>query len=202
MITLVTGSLILSVLHALIPNHWLPVIAIGKREGWSKREVLSVTFVSGLSHVLSTLMIGWMLAFFGWQMSGSFKMLTQYFAPGVLVVLGIIFIYRHHVHKHFHIEEQKRITKIKIVAALAVAMFFSPCLEIEAYFLMAGTESWRWVVLLSLIYFAVTLTGMLLWTNFAYKGLQKFNWHALEHETGIVTGATLIITGIISFFIN
>jgi hypothetical protein len=90
MIALVTGSLILSVLHALIPNHWLPVIAIGRREGWSKREALSVTFVSGLSHVFSTLMIGWLLAFFGWQLSERFKMFTQYFAPAVLVVLGIV----------------------------------------------------------------------------------------------------------------
>ena len=58
MITLITGSLILSVLHALIPNHWLPVLGISKKENWSLRQTTSITFISGLAHALSTVFIG------------------------------------------------------------------------------------------------------------------------------------------------
>ena len=32
MFSIITGSIILSLLHATIPNHWLPVIAIGRKE--------------------------------------------------------------------------------------------------------------------------------------------------------------------------
>jgi cytosine/uracil/thiamine/allantoin permease len=81
-------------------------------------------------------------------------------------------------------------------------MFFSPCLEVEAYFLAAGVDSFRWTVLLSGIYFFVTLLGMLIWVTIAYHGLNKFNWHALEHKTGIIAGVTLITSGIVSFFLS
>ena len=38
MIQILTGSILISVLHAIIPNHWLPVLAIGRKEGWSLAE--------------------------------------------------------------------------------------------------------------------------------------------------------------------
>src|SRR5258706_8028799 len=142
MFTLVTGSLLLSLLHAVIPNHWLPILAIGKKENWSLREVLNVTLASGLSHVASTLFIGWGLAFFGWELSQKYKMITPFIAPTVLVLIGAIFIYRHHRHKHFHVADQPhQSSKIKMVLSLSLAMFLSPCLEVEAYFLAAGVES-------------------------------------------------------------
>jgi hypothetical protein len=40
MYSIIIGSLIISLLHAVIPNHWLPVIAIGKKEKWTLDEVL------------------------------------------------------------------------------------------------------------------------------------------------------------------
>lgn len=203
MYTLIIGSLLLSLLHAIIPNHWLPVLAIGRKEGWNKKEVLSVTFFAGLGHVMSTLMIGWAFAFFGWELAKNFQLFTSYFAPAALIIMGTIFIYRHHTHHHFHVNDQPhQNSKAKMILALSTAMFFSPCLEIEGYFLAAGTESGWWVIILSLIYFVVTLSGMLAWVNFAYTGVSRFNWHALEHKAGIITGIILIITGILTFFIH
>jgi hypothetical protein len=38
--------------------------------------------------------------------------------------------------------------------------------------------------------------------RFAYKGILKLNWHTLEHNAGIITGATLVATGILAFFIH
>jgi len=203
MLTLVTGSLLLSLLHAIIPSHWLPILAIGKKENWSLREVLKVTVISGLSHVTSTLLIGWGLAFFGWELSQKYRSSTPFIAPFFLIFIGAVFIYRHHRHKHFHVADpQHQKSKLKIIASLSLAMFFSPCLEVEAYFLAAGVESLWWTVLLSTIYFSVTLVGMLIWVTIAYHGFSKFNWHALEHKAGIITGVTLIASGIISFFLN
>src|SRR6478735_3308178 len=178
MFTLVSGSLLLSLLHAVIPNHWLPILAIGKKENWSLREVLQITAISGLSHVTSTLLIGWGLAFFGWELSQKYKSITPYIAPVVLIAIGAVFIYRHHRHKHFHVaDQQHQNSKFKMIASLSLAMFFSPCLEVEAYFLAAGVESFWWTVLLSAIYFFVTLLGMFIWVTIAYRGLKKFNWH-------------------------
>jgi uncharacterized iron-regulated membrane protein len=89
-----------------------------------------------------------------------------------------------------------------VIIGLVVAMFFSPCFEIEAYFLIAGAHGWQQVAILAILYTVVTVAGMVLWIRIAYKGLLKVNWHALEHNAGIITGVTLILTGVASFFIH
>ncbi|MBI3481408.1 MAG: hypothetical protein HY015_00235 [Bacteroidetes bacterium] len=203
MITLVSGSILLSLLHAIIPNHWLPILAIGRKENWTLREILSITAIAGFSHVASTLIIGWTLVFFGWELAQSFHSIAPFIAPVVLILIGIIFIYRHHKHKHFHVaDQQHQNSKTKMIITLSVAMFFSPCLEIEAYFLAASMQSMWWTTFMSAIYAVITLSGMIIWVNVAFHGLNKLNWHTLEHKAGIITGSTLIATGILSFFIH
>lgn len=129
---------------------------------------------------------------------------THVIAPCILIALGILFIYRHHRHKHFRIdgELKSKVSKSRIITVLVVAMFFSPCMEIEAFFLLAGAEATWLMWLIAALYLIITTTGMLLLVRYAYKGLLKLNWHSLEHNAGIVTGLTLVITGIISFLIH
>ena len=86
--------------------------------------------------------------------------------------------------------------------SLLLAMFLSPCLEIEAYFLLAGAYGIWAVLMIAGMYVTITVLGMVLWVRLAYKGVLKLNWHNLEHKSGIITGWTLIATGIISFFIS
>jgi putative Mn2+ efflux pump MntP len=203
MITLITGSLILSVLHALIPNHWLPVLAISKKENWTLSQTTSVTFIAGLAHALSTVLIGVIIGVVGVSLSSTVENFTHYIAPAVLIGIGLFYIYQHHRHKHFHLHSSPVINeKSKVIITLVIAMFFSPCFEIEAYFLLAGTKGWWMILLIAILYTVVTVSGMVLWVRLTYKGLVKLNWHALEHNAGIITGITLLLTGILSFFIH
>ena len=203
MYSIFIGSLLLSLLHAVIPNHWLPVLAIGRKENWSMQEVTRVTFLSGPAHALSTISIGIILGLLGYQLSASLEYFTHYIAPVFLILLGLFFIYQHHRHHHFHLHNSPKpaLSKNKIIMSLVVAMFLSPCMEIEAYFLLAGAHGMGAVLFIAAMYLLITVTGMVLWVRFAYKGVLKLNWHRLEHNSGIITGITLVVTGIISFFI-
>lgn len=193
----------LSVLHALIPNHWLPVLAISRKEKWSLAETTSVTLISGLAHAASTVLIGLVVSFLGLQLAERVTDFTHIFAPSILIAIGVFYIYQHHRHKHFHLHlEPKALSKNKVITGLVIAMFFSPCFEIEAYFLMAGGYGWFQVLLLAVLYSLVTVSGMVLWVRLAYKGLFRLNWHKLEHNAGIITGITLVATGVASFFIH
>lgn len=203
MVTLITGSLILSVLHALIPNHWLPVLAISRKENWSMGETTYVTFISGLSHALSTVLIGMAIGLLGITLAEYIENFTHIIAPLILISLGGFYVYQHYRHKHFHLHGQpKPASQNRIIIGLVIAMFFSPCFEIEAYFLMAGAHGWKQVMMLAILYTVVTVLGMVVWIRIAYKGLVRLNWHTLEHNAGIITGVTLIVTGIASFFIH
>ena len=204
MYSIIVGSIILSLLHAAIPNHWLPVIAIGRKEGWSLNEVTEVTLISALAHGVSTVIIGLILAYIGAHLAETLEHFTKYFAPVILIVLGLIFIYRHHRHQHFHLntDVKKNMSKKKIIVALVLAMFLSPCMEIEAYFLLAGSQAPWLIWFIAALYLIITTVGMVTLVRFAYKGVLKLNWHRLEHNAGIITGVTLVATGILSFFIH
>jgi len=204
MYSIFIGSLLLSLLHAVIPNHWLPVLAIGKKDNWTLQEVTRVTFISGLAHALSTIVIGIFLGLLGLQLANKIEYFTHFIAPAVLILLGVFFIYQHHRHKHFHLHKtpEPTLPKNKIILALVVAMFLSPCMEIEAYFLLAGAYGWWAVISIAALYLTISVSGMVLLVRLAYKGILKLNWHTLEHKSGIITGWTLVITGIISFFIS
>ncbi|MCC6414018.1 MAG: hypothetical protein IT270_20385 [Saprospiraceae bacterium] len=194
MLTILTGATLLSLFHALIPSHWLPVLAIGKQEGWSKGRILGVTLLAGSAHVLSTVALGLVLAALGGALAEKAEMFTHWIAPAMLTALGVFYIYQHYRHHHFHL--QRNNMPWGVVVSLAVAMFFSPCLEIEGYFLTAGQYGWPFVWLVALVYGVVTIAGMLLWVRLALGGLQRLDWHAVEHYAGLITGLTLVASGV------
>jgi putative Mn2+ efflux pump MntP len=168
------------------------------------QEVSKVTLISALAHGVSTVLLGVLLSVLGAKLGTGLTNFTTLIAPVILILMGLLFIYRHHKHKHFHINDdlKKKKSKSAIISALVIAMFFSPCMEIEAYFLLAGTQA-RWLIwFIAAMYLFVTTAGMVLLVRYAYKGLLKLNWHSLEHNAGIITGITLVATGILSFFIK
>ncbi|HRI58308.1 MAG TPA: hypothetical protein PK228_01250 [Saprospiraceae bacterium] len=198
--TLLTGSALLSIFHALIPSHWLPVLAIGRQENWPVRQILWVTFLAGLAHVLSTVLLGSALAAAGGVMTARAEVFAQWLAPAILVALGAYYVWRHYYHHHFHLHSQNM--RWGMVASLALAMFFSPCLEIEGYFLASGQYGWRFTMLLALLYGTVTIIGMLAWVWLVLHGLHRLNWHKWEHNAGLITGFTLIISGVLLFLFD
>lgn len=199
MITLITGSLLLSVLHALIPSHWLPVLTIGRKENWTLAQVSRVTFLSGMAHALSTVIIGIAIALAGRTLALKLDDFVKFVVPGFLILMGAFFLYQNYRHKHFHLHKTE-VSTSSIVVSLMLMMFLSPCLEIEAYFLLAASYGWRSVAIVSIIYTVVTVVGMLVWVRIAHFGMSKINSHAIEHNAGIITGVVLILTGVLAFF--
>jgi len=198
--TILAGSALLSIFHALIPSHWLPVLAVGRQENWSSGRTLGVTFLAGLAHVLSTVFVGSVLAAVGGILASRLSVFTHWMAPALLIALGIFYIYRHYYHHHFHLHTQN--FPWGVIATLTIAMFFSPCLEIEGYFLSAGQFGWQFVLILSVLYGVLTIAGMLVWVKLAMSGLRRINWHKWEHNAGLITGLTLIASGLTLFIID
>ncbi len=203
MISLIVGSLVLSVLHALIPNHWLPILAIARKENWTVAQTMRITLLVGLAHATSTVLVGLLLALLGAQLAVHLEQVTRIAGPVLLAALGVYYIYQHSRHHHFHLHgHPEKSPHNKMVWSLTLAMFLSPCFEIEPYFLLAGAQDLWLAGLLAALYTLVTVFGMVLWVRATYKTLLRFNWHTLEHNAGIITGATLILSGILMYFIQ
>lgn len=205
MLELIISSTILSTLHALLPNHWLPVLAIAKRQHWAFRDTVAVTFFVALAHSLSTIIIGLVLAFAGNRLEASDIYFLEIIAPAILILLGIYFIWQHYRHHHFHLHrdiDSSEKSRWKIILLLLLAMFFSPCLEISAFFLVAGGISWQAVTIIALVYLIVSVIGMVTFVSFTSRAMEKTNWHPLEHNAGIISGIVMILAGISFFFVH
>lgn len=205
MTQLIIGSILLSLLHALIPSHWIPVLAISRKENWSWTETFGITLVSGLAHAASTVAIGVTVGLLGMQMSEKTHLFAHVIAPSILVLLGLFFLWQHHRHKHFHLHAKLKLagaSKTRIALVLMVAMFLSPCLEIEGFFLAAGAIGWHAILVIAILYSIITVAGMVFWVRWAYHRMQNRNWHNLEHRAGMITGWVLVATGAISYLIN
>ena len=203
---IISGSLLLSLVHAAIPNHWLPIVAIGKSERWTMRETLNATVLIGAAHIASTIIIGVLIGLAGFRLSSNHAELAHWIAPVVLAVLGLIFIASDFIGKghrhHNHFDETGGRSKRAIVGSMVVAMFFSPCIELEVYFLPAGAFGWSGILTTSVIYLFATVSTMLLLVYVGTKGLSRLNWHIFEHHQKTLTGVILIALAALSFIID
>ena len=194
--------LAISILHAILPNHWLPVVAISRQLNWDGRKTAGVTMLAALAHSLSTVIIGILVALGGMTLDGILPYF-KYIAAGILIALGILFIWRHQHHMHFHLKDIKLTpaTNMRvIIGTLLMAMFLSPCLEVGALFLVAGTRGIMLTLIIAGIYTITSAIGMTLFAWLALHGLKKMDWHKLEHNSGLVSGIILVLTGIIFIF--
>lgn len=206
MIQLIIGSFLLSIVHALIPNHWIPLVTIGKAERWTLRETLGSTAIVAFFHSLSTILLGIVIGLIGFKLAKQFEYVSTIIAPLILLMIGLIYFgmdFTHSHHEHLPDEKQlKKKSKTAILFTLCIAMFFSPCLEIETYYFTAGTFGWKGIVTVSIVYLSVTVGSIISLVYLGSKSIEKFNWHFLEHYEKKITGSILILLGITSFFIN
>lgn len=208
MTQILIGSLLLSSIHALIPNHWIPLVALGRAEGWSRSETLVITGIAGLAHVISTILIGVIVGLLGHGLSIRHSAVASVVAPSVLIVLGVVYLVldvtarRRHRHHSAARERAKKVSRFSLVASLCLAMFFSPCIEIEAYYFSAGILGWHAIVAVSLVYLVLTVTGMVVLVDLGLKGAARIRSRFLEnHEKG-ATGLLLIALGVLVYFVE
>jgi hypothetical protein len=205
-IQVLIGSLVLSTIHAAIPNHWIPLVAIGKAEGWSRTETLWLTAIVGGAHTSSTILVGIVIGLIGYKLSSTYEFMTRIAAPLILVFLGLVYLIMdlrgHHHDDSVEISRVPRRSKLTIAASLGIAMFFSPCIEIKAYYLIASSFGWTGILLVSMVYMIVTVVGMILLVDLGLKGVEKVRFHLLEHHEKGVTGAVLVMLGIFAYIMT
>ena len=205
MFSVIAGTVLLAIVHALIPNHWLPLVAVAKAEGWKQREVTSITFLAALAHVTGTVILGMVLGFIGKELQEEYGRIIHLVSAVLLIVFGLIYFTVNLPHHHH--SEQKDVaafkrSKRKWILIFIVMMFLSPCLEVESLFLSAGVYGMATVTLMAFIYAIVSIGGILLLVNLGFKGVNLLPAQFIEHNEKRISGAVLILVGIVSFFLH
>lgn len=205
MFSVLAGTFILAIIHALIPNHWLPLVAVARAEKWKPKDITSITFLAALAHVLGTVALGLVLGYIGKELEEDYGEVIHVTSSILLIVFGLIYfsvnLPHHHHSGQQDVVEYKR-SKQRWILIFIVMMFLSPCLEVESLFLSAGVYGMGVVTGMAVIYAVVSITGILLLVNLGCKGANLLSAEFIEHNEKRISGIVLILVGIISYFIH
>ena len=194
------GSLALSVVHFLIPNHWMPIVVMARSERWDQGRSLRIAALAGFSHTASSIIIGVAVGALGLKLTEVSKTAMELVAPVIFLIFGIMYILagirdniRDHKHRHIHLEEATKKKTRAAVTAIVIAMFFSPCMEIDTYFFNASLAGWQGILIVLVTYLLVTVAGIILMVRLGLKGVEAVKLQFLEQYEKHIMGFILIL---------
>lgn len=205
MVSVIAGTVLLAMVHALIPNHWLPLVAVARAEGWKKRDVTTVTLLAASAHVTGTVLLGLVLGRIGAELEAEYGRTIHVLSSVLLIAFGLIYFTVNLPHHHHNTQKDvagyKR-SRRRWILIFIVMMFLSPCLEVESLFLSAGAYGMGLVAGMSAVYAVVSISGILALVHLGHRGVRLLSADFIEHNEKRISGAVLIIVGIVSFFLH
>jgi len=226
--TLLVAALSIGFIHTLIgPDHYLPFVALGKSNKWTDARTLSVTFLCGLGHVVSSLAMGaigialgasvgalenvdssrsdivkWMFLVFGvcYTIYGIKLALVQ----SVNVDSDAESITHAHAHscRHCHNIDISRNASFWV---LFIIFLFGPCeVLIPLLIYPAANFNWYEVFSIALAFSLSTVLTMILAVAALLYGMRfAGGWtEKLERWNHAITGAILIFCAILMFALD
>jgi len=212
--------------HTLFgPDHYLPFIVMAKARKWSVVKTTWVTFLCGLGHVGSSILLGSIGVAFGIGVnklvfieSGRGNIAAWLFIAFGLVyfIWGMRQAYRKKPHKHIHVHsdgtyhshdhahEDRHLhvhdhQKKKHITpwVLFVIFVLGPCEPLIPILMYpAATNSISGMILVSIVFAVVTITTMLGIVLAGSFGLNYLPLGRLERFTHAIAGATILLSGI------
>ncbi|MEE9501976.1 MAG: sulfite exporter TauE/SafE family protein [Candidatus Aminicenantaceae bacterium] len=212
--------------HTLLgPDHYLPFIVMSRARQWTMPKTLFISFLCGLGHVLSSIVLGFIgialgTAVFKLEAIESFRGSA---AAWLLIAFGFAYFiwglhrairkkpHKHihfhgdgetheHVHTHesahTHVHDQKK--KANITPWILFAIFvFGPCEPLIPLIMYpAAKHNLRGVVIVALTFGIVTILTMLVIIAIASYGVSFVRLGKLEKYAHALAGVMIFISGL------
>lgn len=190
----VFSTFTVALLHTAIPSHWLCFVAVGKAQGWRRRQTLTVAAVAGVLHVVTTVTIGIIARAVGRQFLAEevFERASAFLLMGLgAVYLVLHFLHAGHRHEH---EPEHRVSDRAAIATLVLAVTVSPCTA-AIPFLVAAAGTWTGLALVSGVLLVTTVGMMLLLVTLTSFGIDRFQFRAFDRYEKLILGLVLAALG-------
>lgn len=201
---LLVSTVTIGVVHALAPDHWVPFVSIGRAQKWSKTKLAWVTFVSGIGHVGSSILIGSIGLILGFSLTHLSSIESHRGQVAGLLLIGFGLAYAvwglKHVHHHYHpkIDPKRSVTLWTLVAIFVLG----PCEPLIPLMFVGAAHGWLAVALVSVLFSIVTLLMMVGQALLGYVGLSLTRFAKIEHYSHAAAGLIIAVTGFMVLFLG
>lgn len=211
--------------HTLIgPDHYLPFIVMGEARKWSIRKTLFITFLCGIGHVLSSVIVGFIGIAAGLSLSRLefFESFRGNIAAWLLISFGLVYtlfsirsLYRkrkhahlhshtdsivhEHEHDHFSGHSHIHLSDRKNLTPWILFLIFvlGPCEPLIPLLMYPAAENnFSGVILVSAL-FSVATIGTMMAVVLAFRlGLSHINMKPVERYVNVIAGSTIVVSGL------
>jgi nickel/cobalt exporter len=208
LLILLGSALSIGFIHTLIgPDHYLPFIVMSRARNWTTRRTLFVTFVCGLGHVMSSVLIGTVGVGLGSAL-GSLRAvegIRSDIASYALIAFGTVYAVwglwkgrKGHGHVHLHNGKHLDMSNARSVTFWTLFLIFvlGPCEPLIPLLMFpAVSHNWYGVALVTAVFGVATVGTMTAIVYFAVKGLANINLRFMERYVHAAAGAIIAISG-------
>jgi sulfite exporter TauE/SafE len=196
---LLLSTISIAFLHTLAPDHWVPFAMIGQAQKWSDKKLLAITFVSGIGHVLSSIILGAIGIAAGIGLSRLEKTESNRAQIAGLLIIGFGIAYAvwglkrlKEGRDHSHMMDHQKATTIWTLIAI---FLLGPCEPLIPLMFMAVKYGRDGITTITLSFSIVTVAMMILQAYLSFRGVKLIKAEAWAKYTHIFAGIIIAATG-------
>ncbi len=231
-LTLLSATAVsIAFLHTMLgPDHYLPFIVLSQARKWNTRKTMIITFLCGLGHVLSSIVLGLIGIAVGISVNRlvSVESFRGNIAGWLFIAFGLVYIIisvrnlvkkRTHSHKHFHLGGEHHehehghngghvhVHETDPVSTTPWILFlifvFGPCEPLIPILMYPAAEkNIPGVILVSVLFSIVTIVTMMSIVLAFKLGLSKINLKPVEKYNHLIAGSIIFFSGVAIQFLG
>lgn len=228
---LLATAISIGFIHTILgPDHYLPFIVLSEAKKWTLRKTMFITFLCGLGHVLSSVVLGLVGIGVGISVNRLVHMETfrGNIAAWLFIAFGLVYLVisirnlirkEKHSHEHFHMggephshehnhqQEHTHIHGKDVIKTTPWILFlifiFGPCEPLIPILMYpAAQNNISGAVIVSLLFSLVTIATMM-GVVLAFKlGLSKINLKPIEKYSNVIAGSMILLSGLAIQFLG
>jgi putative Mn2+ efflux pump MntP len=196
---------VVGVLHTLVPDHWVPITLLARRQGWTQARVARIALAAGFGHVLSTLAIGVLVWLIGTAFAEHFGRVVSVVSSIALVIFGLWVMLRS-IRELRHQRECDQVpcehgpgpSRLTLVLILGS----SPMVEGIPAFFAASRYGAALLAIMAAVFTITSVATYVLLCVGSSAGISRISLGPIEPYGEVLSGAIITLLGIVFIFVN
>jgi len=229
---LIATAASLGFFHTLLgPDHYLPFIMMSWARKWSGLKTAFITFLCGLGHIASSIVLGFLGILLGWAVKGleGFESFRGNIAAWLLIAFGFAymiwglrqaiknkthehthahldkFVHKHvhsHQNGHVHVHDEKGHVSMT-PWILFIIFIFGPCEPLIPILMYPAAQNSNFeLIIVTLVFGIITISTMLGAVLLARKGINLLRLEKMHRFSHLIAGTSILLCGLAIQFLG